>query len=68
MKRESVEKAAQERKEQTFAAIIAEMTQAIGTCIKARMFLAGNMLMYRHDDTTFHGVAAYLQWATPGIH
>lgn len=45
MKRESVEKTVQDRKEQTFAAIIAEMVQAINMCIKARLFLAGQMLM-----------------------
>ncbi len=50
MKRELVEKVAQERKEQTFAAIIAEITLAIDMCIKAKMFLPGQMLMYAGID------------------
>lgn len=50
MDRESVDRAAQERREQALAAIIAEITQAIDSCVKARQFLAGQMLMYAGID------------------
>jgi hypothetical protein len=50
MKRDLVEKTVQEKKEQAFAAIIAELVQAIDMCIKARLFLAGQMLMYAGID------------------
>jgi hypothetical protein len=49
LNRESVEKAAQEQKEQALAAIIAEVTRAIDVCIKARMFLAGHAIAFFPD-------------------
>jgi hypothetical protein len=50
MKREAVEWAVKGKKEQAFAAIIAELVYAIDMCVKARMFLAGQMLMYAGID------------------
>jgi hypothetical protein len=50
MEREAVEKTVQERREETFEAIIAEITHAITMCIEAKMFLAGQMLMYAGID------------------
>jgi hypothetical protein len=50
MDRDSVERAVQDKKERAFAAIIAELVQAINMCIKARLFLAGQMLMYAGID------------------
>jgi len=50
MKRDAVEKIVQDKKERAFAAIIAELVHAIDMCIKARLFLAGQMLMYAGVD------------------
>jgi hypothetical protein len=50
MERESVEKIVQAKKDQAFAATIVEITQAIDMCIEAKMFLAGQMLMYAGID------------------
>jgi hypothetical protein len=45
IERESVHRAFRKQKERTFEAIIAEITQVIEMCIKAKMLLAGQMLM-----------------------